>query len=213
MCGGRGRVTIDIAVGPVSRTVEDHNLRVDGYGMVSAPLLRLLACVLVLLLPGPALAWGDIGHRIICEIAFQELEPTARERVKAMIRRDPEFNTFAEACSWPDHPRRRAEEHYVNLPRDTRGFVEDACPLADKCVISAIEEDLASRAVVLERERAGTAGGPKVTRPLGRRRPPAAARVFRGRPRRQRSRYLERPVQLGSSCGLGQLPHRGRLPR
>ena len=59
-----------------------------------------------------------------------------------MIQRDPEFDTFAESCSWPDHPRRRAEEHYVNLPRDTRGFVEDACPLADKCVISAIEEDL-----------------------------------------------------------------------
>jgi len=40
----------------------------------------LLASVLVLLLPGPALAWSDIGHRIICEIAFQELGPTARER-------------------------------------------------------------------------------------------------------------------------------------
>jgi hypothetical protein len=55
-----------------------------------------------------------------------------------MILRDPEFNTFAEPCSWPDHPRRRAEEHYVNLPRDAQGFVEDACPLADKCVIWTI---------------------------------------------------------------------------
>ena len=42
---------------------------------------RLLASVLVLLLPGPALAWSDLGHRIICGIAFQELEPTARKRV------------------------------------------------------------------------------------------------------------------------------------
>jgi hypothetical protein len=51
--------------------------------------------------PLPALAWGDLGHRIICEIAFQELNDTARERVKAMIRRDPEFNA---APCW--NPRR-----------------------------------------------------------------------------------------------------------
>ena len=91
----------------------------------------------------PVLAWGDIGHRIICEIAFQELEPSARERVKVLIRQDPEFDTFAESCSWPDHPRRRAAEHYVNLPRDAEGFSRDPCPLAEKCVVSAIEKDVA----------------------------------------------------------------------
>jgi hypothetical protein len=40
--------------------------------------LGLVACVLVSLLLGSALAWSDVGHRIICEIAFQELVPTAR---------------------------------------------------------------------------------------------------------------------------------------
>ena len=69
-----------------------------------------------------------LPHRIICEIAFLELEPTARERVKAMIRRDPEFDTFAESCSWPDHPRHRDVEHYVNLPRNATGFGDDPCP-------------------------------------------------------------------------------------
>jgi hypothetical protein len=54
----------------------------------------LLGYFLVLLLPGPALAWGDLGHRIICEIAFQELNGTARERVKQLIQRDPQFDTF-----------------------------------------------------------------------------------------------------------------------
>jgi hypothetical protein len=104
---------------------------------------RLLASVLVLLLPGPALAWGDLGHRIICEIAFQERGQIARDRVKAMIDRDPEFDTFAKSCTWPDHPRRRATEHYVNLPRDADGLEEDPCPLATECVVSAIEQDLA----------------------------------------------------------------------
>src|SRR5918994_1290001 len=101
---------------------------------------------MLLLLPWsmPALGWGELGHRIICEMAFQELDDTARERVKAMIRRDPDFDTFADACSWADHPRRRAVEHYVNLPRDAEGFAKDPCPVADKCVVSAIEKDLAA---------------------------------------------------------------------
>jgi hypothetical protein len=32
------------------------------------------------------LAWGDTGHRIVCEIAFQELSDTARQGVKRLIR-------------------------------------------------------------------------------------------------------------------------------
>jgi hypothetical protein len=72
-----------------------------------------------------------------------------------MIRRDPDFDTFAEACSWPDRPRRRAVEHYVNLPRDAEGFTNDPCPLADECVVSAIEKDLAmlSSSSATEQER------------------------------------------------------------
>jgi len=103
----------------------------------------------------PALAWGDFGHRILCEIAFQELSDRTRQRVKTLIRRDPEFETFAEFCSWPDHPRHRAEEHYVNLPGGAEGFIESPCPLADKCVISAIEKDLAalSSSGVTEQEK------------------------------------------------------------
>ena len=52
-----------------------------------------------------------------------------------MIGQDPEFDTFAESCSWPDRPRRRAREHFVNLPRDADGFGDDPCPLADECVV------------------------------------------------------------------------------
>ena len=106
-------------------------------------LLGVLACLLVLPWAAPALAWSDVGHRIICEIAFQELDDTVRERVKAMFRQDPEFDTFAESCSWPDHPRRRASEHYVNLPRDAERLEQAHCPLATGCVVSAIETDLA----------------------------------------------------------------------
>jgi hypothetical protein len=48
---------------------------------VNGRLLGLLVCLVVLPLPAPALAWGDMGHRVIRETAFQELEPAARERM------------------------------------------------------------------------------------------------------------------------------------
>jgi hypothetical protein len=37
--------------------------------MVNPSVVGLIACILTLL-SGTALAWGDLGHRIICEIAF-----------------------------------------------------------------------------------------------------------------------------------------------
>ena len=40
-------------------------------------------------------------------------------------------------------PRQRASEHFVNLPRDATGLDDIECPLAEKCVISAIKHDFA----------------------------------------------------------------------
>jgi S1/P1 Nuclease len=40
-------------------------------------------------------------------------------------------------------PRQRATEHFVNLPRDATGLDDDECPLADECVVSAIEDEFA----------------------------------------------------------------------
>ena len=52
--------------------------------------MRVLVLILaVTLCPiRSALAWGDTGHRIICEIAFQELTDGVRQRVKQLIRLD-----------------------------------------------------------------------------------------------------------------------------
>jgi S1/P1 Nuclease len=63
--------------------------------------------------------------------------------VIALIQLDDEFPTFRASCNWPDRPRQRASEHFVNLPRDATGLDGDECPLAEKCVVSAIEDDFA----------------------------------------------------------------------
>jgi hypothetical protein len=84
-----------------------------------------------------------MGHNIICEIAFQELNPQARDAVQRLIRQDPDFALFAKACTWPDHPRKRAGEHFVNLPRSATRLGDNPCPVDTPCVVTAIEADLA----------------------------------------------------------------------
>jgi hypothetical protein len=92
-------------------------------------------------------AWGDVAHQVICELAFQDLMPPARAAVQRLLgtEPDPSLRRFATACTWADHPRQRAPEHYLNLPRTrTRVTAADqACSLAAVCVLTAIAADTA----------------------------------------------------------------------
>jgi hypothetical protein len=67
---------------------------------------KLAALAAALLLYSPAaLDWGGLGHEAICELAFRELDDTARQRVIALIRQDQEFTSFRASCNWADRPR------------------------------------------------------------------------------------------------------------
>jgi len=87
-----------------------------------------LAAIGLLAFCTSASAWGDEGHKIVCEIAFRLAQPDTRAAVRKMIRSDSEFDTFTESCVFPDHPRIRAPEHFINLPRDAKGLTSDECP-------------------------------------------------------------------------------------
>ncbi|MEM7408467.1 MAG: S1/P1 nuclease [Pseudomonadota bacterium] len=84
--------------------------------------------VLLALLGGAdaALAWGALGHRVTCDIAFRELTPAAREVVNSLVRADASLRTFADACVWADKIRSDARYdwakpyHFVNVPRSAR---------------------------------------------------------------------------------------------
>ena len=57
----------------------------------------ILLTVLVLVSQcGNAHAWGDQGHKIVCEIAFRLAQPDTRSAVRKLIRSDSEFDTFSE---------------------------------------------------------------------------------------------------------------------
>jgi hypothetical protein len=55
-------------------------------------------------------AWGDHGQRIVCEIAFRVAVPEARGEIRPLIPADSEFDFFADACIWPDHPKADGKE-------------------------------------------------------------------------------------------------------
>jgi S1/P1 Nuclease len=105
--------------------------------------ISALAVAPLLLYSPSAIAWGGLAHEAVCEIAFLELDDRARQRVIALIGLDEEFNSFRASCNWPDRPRQRAEEHYVNFPREAARIGDDECPMAEKCVVTAIEVDFA----------------------------------------------------------------------
>jgi hypothetical protein len=106
---------------------------------------RHLVCLLAILTSiscaRDARAWGDLGHKVICEIAFRLVQPETRSELERLIKLDAEFKTFSDACVYPDHPRIRASEHFVNLPRDSKGLSSDECPQANACVLTAIIQD------------------------------------------------------------------------
>jgi hypothetical protein len=122
--------------------------------------LRVIAAALLLMVLGnsDALAWGDLGHKVICEIALRRVTPTTRAAIDALMKADPEYSSFSDACAWPDHPRKRASEHYLNLPRNSRGLAADDCAGAPACVVTAIRKDAAVLAAAaapsLERQTA-----------------------------------------------------------
>jgi hypothetical protein len=90
-----------------------------------------------------ALAWGDTAHQVICEVAFRLTKPATQAEIQRLINSDPSaaFPDFSESCVFPDHPRIRASEHFLNLPRNSVGLSSDRCPLAEKCVMTAILSD------------------------------------------------------------------------
>jgi hypothetical protein len=89
--------------------------------------LGLLAIVLALGMPSDCWAWGDEGHKVICEIAFRLAQPTTRAEIRKLISTDERFTSFSDSCTWPDHPRQRSSEHFLNLPRDSDGLHSETC--------------------------------------------------------------------------------------
>ena len=105
--------------------------------------LGLAAATMCVFAVTPAYGWGDNGHEIVCSIAMKEVSDATRARVEQLMQQIGPNADFAAGCNFPDDPRQRPEEHFVNLPRNAAGVTNDLCPEFDICVLSAIPADFA----------------------------------------------------------------------
>jgi hypothetical protein len=94
----------------------------------------------LLLLPNPqAWAWGNEGHRIIADIAWNHLTPATRENLQQFL----EGGDLASISTWADDIRPGRPEtapwHYVNIPPDSAGYDPKDCP-NDNCAVAQINK-------------------------------------------------------------------------
>lgn len=108
----------------------------------------MIIALLVLLAPAPAMAWGDQGHSLTCQIAYDLMTPKTRQAVDALIQQQaPRYRNFANACTYADDVKDtdgRRSQHFVNLHRDDSDLSELACPVASTptdCLLFAIRQD------------------------------------------------------------------------
>jgi hypothetical protein len=124
---------------------------------------RLLAALFCASRDTPAFAWGAQGHRLVGDLAADELTPAARQAVATLLagEKDP---TLGGIASWADDVRandpvlgkKSAPWHYVDIHSPDCAYVPPTdCPDGN-CVVGAIEAQttiLADRRQPLEARR------------------------------------------------------------
>jgi hypothetical protein len=111
--------------------------------------LRLWLCGAALALVAPdARAWGDDGHRVVGELGWRYLTPTARARVTEALT-EPGYESLAQAATWPDTFARRFPEydpmkpfHYVNVDAGAASYQRER-DCANGCVVTALSQFIA----------------------------------------------------------------------
>ena len=102
---------------------------------------------IVLLCTPDLFAWGQEGHRVIGQAAYELLDDEARSEVARLLGNPADDDmgaAISKACNWPDAVREQAEWnwsgplHYVNIPRSTSQYSRERdCP-DGRCVTEGI---------------------------------------------------------------------------
>src|SRR5436305_13921588 len=92
------------------------------------------------LVPGPAMGWGRLGHRVAGRIAEDRLTPAAKAAVRGLL---APGESLADISNWADEYRRDHREtgpwHYVNVPITEPKFDAKFIP-AEGCVVTNADE-------------------------------------------------------------------------
>ncbi len=129
----------------------------------AAPAWRAILCAVLVLLPAHALAWSEVGHWLVGELAEPQLTSQARAEVRRLLagEEDPTLGGVAEwadALRQSDPVRFRATSrwHYINARNAGCGFDLARDCVDGQCVVAAIEAQrriLADAGQELDRRR------------------------------------------------------------
>jgi hypothetical protein len=118
---------------------------------------RLLAALVFGCIATPVFAWGAMGHRLVGDLASDELTPAARKAVAELLAGEKE-PTLGSIASWADDVRandpvlgkKSAPWHYVGIHSPACAYVPPVdCPDGN-CVVGAIE---AQAAILADRQQ------------------------------------------------------------
>ncbi len=117
-------------------------------------ILGLIA--LIAAAPPPAIAWGGLGHRLVCAIAWIQLDEDERTEVDRLASkfRGPRgltYRYFTSGCTFADKARILARDgaldwrgyatferwHFLNVPREASSVLKGHCQ--GDCVLTGIE--------------------------------------------------------------------------
>lgn len=120
--------------------------------------IKLLSILGLVLASFQAAAWGQVGHRAVCELAYEKMQPTTQREIKRLLKELPSIHKqrlndyqkrskrskidYAAACVWADAIRELPEYkgfaswHYVNVERDAKSVNSGLC--LNNCVLEAI---------------------------------------------------------------------------
>ena len=98
--------------------------RPSGLRALALPVLAGTLALAGLIAPVEARAWGEVGHEIICKLAYERLSEAGRSlvgesRAEGGLDEPAEFH---ETCIWPDKVRRSSyrgtrQYHFLNAPK------------------------------------------------------------------------------------------------
>lgn len=109
------------------------------------------------IIPQVCSAWGIVGHRVVCDIAFGQLSSSDQEKINALVAaykkpNGKRFSHFNETCDFADTARHNAKEgtkawkpyarydkwHYMNVPRITTKVKAFKNNCRSNCVLHAV---------------------------------------------------------------------------
>jgi hypothetical protein len=97
-------------------------------------------------MPGSAMAWGPVGHRLVAAVAYRSLSPKAKAEAGKLL--EPGLS-LADVASYADAYRDQcpntASWHFVDIPLEAAGYdaARDCNEAKGSCVLAALDREIA----------------------------------------------------------------------